>query len=161
MRIVPLTFRQANSLVSSWHRHHKPVRGQRFSIGAVKNDRIVGAAIVGRPVARALDPWTVAEVTRLVTNGTPNACSALYGAAARCAKSMGFSRIQTYILESEPGTSLKAAGWVCDGKLRANGVGWNNRDGRRSDQPVEPKVRWHMDFVPSIDLSAILAKEDL
>ena len=42
----------------------------------------------------------VVEVTRLCTDGTKNACSFLYGAAARIAKEMGYKQIQTYILES-------------------------------------------------------------
>ena len=53
-----------------------------------------------------------------------NVCSFLYSRAARIAKEMGYAKIITYILESEPGTSLKAAGWV----LEADGVGgsdWN------------------------------------
>ena len=48
-----------------------------------------------------------------------NVCSFLYSRAARIAKEMGYAKIITYILESEPGTSLKAAGWV----LEADGVG--------------------------------------
>lgn len=142
MDVIPLSVRQANALVSEWHRHHKPVRGHRFSLGAVKDGRTVGAATVGRPVARAVDQWQVAEVTRLVTDGTKNACSFLYGASARVAKAMGFHLIQTYILASEPGTSLRAAGWVLDGEVR--GRDWNtpSRGGRRTDQPMDDKQRW-------------------
>jgi hypothetical protein len=84
----------------------------------------------------------VAEVTRLVTDGTPNACSMLYGAAARAADAMGFDRIQTFILEDEPGTSLKAAGWTFEGMTE--GGDWNrpSRGGRRVDQPMIRKQRW-------------------
>jgi len=146
MRAKPLTLKQANTLVELLHRHHKPVVGHRFSIGAEADGELVGAVIIGRPVARAVDQYSVAEVTRLVTNGHRNACSFLYGRAARVAQTMGFDRIQTYILESEPGTSLLAAGWHCEGKLRPNGRGWNNRANRRTDQPVEPKVRWCREF---------------
>lgn len=35
---------------------------------------------------------------------------------------MGYSKIITYILESEDGTSLKASGWTCE----ADGVGGSN-----------------------------------
>lgn len=143
VRIVPLELREANDLVARWHRHHKPVQGHRFSIGAVVGGRLVGAGIVGRPVARlAGHPREVVEVTRLVTNGCPNACSALYGAAARAAKAMGYRRIQTYVLDTEEGTSLRAAGWQCEGV--AGGGVWKHTDGkpRRSDQPTCKKVRW-------------------
>src|SRR5690242_3370013 len=81
MKIVPLTLAQANALVASLHRHHKPAQGHRFSIGAEHNGALVGAVIVGRPVARGCDPYRTAEVVRLVTDGTKNACSFLYSAA--------------------------------------------------------------------------------
>lgn len=138
---TPLTLKQANELITSWHRHHKPIQGHRFSIGAKFNDILIGACVVGRPVARAVDQYLVAEVTRLVTDGTPHACSFLYAHAARAAEAMGFSKIQTYILESEPGTSLKAAGWVYE-LTTSEAHRWTSRSGRRDDQPTEPKQRW-------------------
>ena len=142
MRIVPLALKELNALVAQYHRHHKPVQGHRFSLGLVDNaGKLVGGVSVGRPVARMIDATAVAEVTRLVTDGTPNACSMLYGAAARVAKAMGFRRIQTYILENEPGTSLKASGWQLD-KITAGGQ-WKHTSGpRRTDQPTCPKQRW-------------------
>lgn len=145
MNARPLTLKQANELVCRMHRHHKPTRGHRFSIGAFVDDKCVGAVIVGRPVARMVDQYDTAEVTRLVTDGTRNVCSFLYGRAARAAAAMGFRRIQTYTLEEEGGASLRASGWRCEGMTRT-GVGWNSRDGRRTDQPTCPKVRWSKDL---------------
>jgi hypothetical protein len=146
MRARPLTVKQANELIATLHRHHKPVVGHRFTIGAEVEGRIVGAAVVGRPVARMVEQYTVAEVTRLVTDGTKNACSFLYAACARAAEAMGFDYIQTYILTTEPGTSLRAAGWV----LAATTAGgdWNHaaRKGRRTDQPMGEKQRWEKHF---------------
>ncbi len=143
LKIVPLTLASANQLVSTFHRHHKPVVGHKFSIGCKDSEGVLrGACIVGRPVARMTNQHTVAEITRLVTDGTKNACSMLYAAAARIAREMGYERIQTFILESEPGTSLKGAGWHCDGYT--DGGTWNrpSRDGRREDQPQCSKQRW-------------------
>lgn len=142
MRVIPLTLRQANELIATLHRHHKPVVGHRFSLGAEKDGKLVGACVVGRPVARAVNQYHVAEVTRLVTDGTRNACSLLYSAAARAAQAMGFEKIQTYILDTELGTSLKASGWSLVGKTA--GGDWNHswRKGRRTDQPMSPKQRW-------------------
>ena len=145
MYIIPLTLKQLNSLVSTKHRHHKPVTGHRFSIGLVSDEgTLIGAASVGRPVARLIEPYKVAEVTRLVTDGTYNACSMLYSAAARACKAMGFEYIQTYILENEPGTSLKASGWICQGY--AGGGQWKHTDGkpRRTDQPVCKKIKYNL-----------------
>lgn len=141
--IVPLTLKQANELVSKFHRHHKPCVGHRFSLGVI-DDRgdLHGAAIVGRPVSRELNQYDIAEITRLVTDGFPNACSALYGACARVAKEMGFVSIQTYILENETGISLKSSGYIFD--HLTNGGNWNHswRKGRREDQPMCPKQLW-------------------
>lgn len=55
---------------------------------------------------------------------------------------MGFARIQTYILDSEIGTSLKASGWINEGE--AGGGQWKHTDGkpRRTDQPVTLKQKW-------------------
>lgn len=143
LRVVPLTLKEANELVALLHRHHKPVVGHRFSLGVRDGERVCGAAISGRPVARAFDPSKVLEVTRLVTDGTYNACSILYAAAARAAKAMGFEKIQTYLLASENGASLKASGWVQEAVVK--GRDWNcpARGGRRrTDQPQEDKTRW-------------------
>ena len=144
LRLIPLTLKEANGLIASKHRHHKPVVGHRFSIGCLdtSSGEIVGAAVIGRPVARAVAQYSVAEVTRLVTDGTPHVCSKLYSAAARAAEAMGFDKIQTYILDTEPGTSLKAAGWEFE--ETTSGGDWNHsrRKGRRTDQPMCRKQRW-------------------
>lgn len=124
---------EANAFVRQHHRHHKPVIGHLFSLGAAKEGKIVGVAIVGRPVARGRDDGVTAEITRLATDGTRNACSFLYGASARAAFALGFKRIGTYILASEPGTSLSAAGWRQIGEVR----------GRSWDTPSRPRVDKH------------------
>jgi hypothetical protein len=142
LKVKHIELKDANAFVEQYHRHHKPVVGHRFSISCVIDEKVCGVAIVGRPVARLVDASTTLEVTRLVTDGTANACSFLYGAAARAGKELGYSKIQTYILESETGVTLKASGWtmVCV----TQGGGWKHTDGkpRRIDQPLEKKVRW-------------------
>ena len=141
--LFPATLKQANEMVSALHRHHKPVVGHRFSIGCEDELGIIhGIAIVDRPVARAVDQNRVAEVTRLVTDGTSYVCSKLYAACARAADAMGFNSIQTSILENEPGTSLRAAGWQFNHMIK--GRDWNcpSRSGRRTDQPMCDKQVW-------------------
>lgn len=157
--VVPLELAEANALVARWHRHHQPAVGHRFSIGVVDESGMAhGAAIVGRPVARLSgSPREVLEVVRLVTDGTPNACSMLYAAAARAGKAMGFRRIQTYILDSETGTSLLASGWVSEGMTR--GRLWEHTDGkpRRTDQPNGPKERWSRELSDAPEVAPIRA----
>ena len=118
----PLTIKAANAYIEAHHRHHKRVQGHRFSLGAsitgsLGDQVTVGVCVVGRPVARAVNQQFVAEVTRLCTQGHPHVCSKLYAAAARACKAMGFWRIQTYTLASEPGTSPSCR-WLVQGWRR-------------------------------------------
>lgn len=125
MTIIPLGLKQANQFVMSNHRHHKAVRGHKFSIGLKKNNALIGVAICGRPISRHLDNGMTIEVSRLCTLGDKNACSKLYGACSRIAKQMGYEKIITYILKREKGISLKASGWICE-KESAGGKRWNS-----------------------------------
>lgn len=121
------------------------MRGHKFSIGCIVGGQLVGVAIVGRPVSRYLDDGLTLEVNRLCTDGTKNACSFLYGAAARVARTMGYRKIITYILETENGASLRAAGWKCAGL--AGGKIWTGK--RRPAEPLYPemmKYRYEKDF---------------
>ena len=138
LSLVPIALKTANSFVAEHHRHHKPAVGHKFSIGVQDaSGKIVGVVIVGRPVSRYLDDGWTAEVTRLCTDGTKNACSMLYGAAARAAQAMGYHKVITYILESESGVSLRAAGWTCEGL--AGGLAWTGS--RNPMQPLYPAAR--------------------
>lgn len=85
---------------------------------------LVGVAIVGRPVARSFDDGRTLEVTRVATDGTPNASSMLYAAAWRAASAMGFRRLVTYTQHGESGASLRAAGWSVIAE-RPPRPGWN------------------------------------
>lgn len=150
--IHPLTLQDASVLVSRWHRHHKPPQGGLFAIGCAiaGSDEPCGAIIVGRPVARMLqDGWT-AEVTRCVTNGQKNACSMLYRAAWRTARNMGYRHLITYLLDTEPGTSLTAAGFKCVGQ--AGGGSWSVPSRPRVDKhPTQMKLRWELTQEPPHD----------
>lgn len=136
---IPVTLDEANAFVSLHHRHHKPVVGHKFSIGAANGDKVVGVCIIGRPVSRHRDDGLTLEVTRLCTDGTANACSFLYGAAARAAFALGYRRIGTYILKSENGSSLRASGWRLIGER--GGGSWSVPSRPRVDtHPLEPKL---------------------
>jgi hypothetical protein len=72
LRTVPVSFKQAGQFVAAWHRHHRPPRGHKFSIGVAADDVLVGVAIVGRPVARHLDDGqTLTATTDIRTCGMP------------------------------------------------------------------------------------------
>lgn len=118
---VPLELKEANAFVDQFHRHHNSVYRDKFRIGAMRNGKLVGVVQVGRPVSRNLDDGKTVEVTRLCTDGTHNACSFLYAKAAKIAQEMGYSKIITYILQSESGISLKSAGWHCENSCCGGG----------------------------------------
>lgn len=145
LAIVPVTLKAANRFVGQEHRHHPPTRGHKLSQGVVDDTgRLCGVAILGRPVSRHLDATGHLEVLRVCTDGTPNACSALYGAAARVGKEMGYprERIITYTLLDEIGVSLRAAGWIWVAITDAES--WDRPSRRRTDKsPTEAKKRWH------------------
>lgn len=144
LELVPITLKEANFFVEQHHRHHKPVTGHKFSIAASDGEKIVGVAIVGRPVSRYLDDGWTLEVNRLCTDGTKNACSFLYSAAWRAAKNMGYKKLITYILQSENGASLKASGWKCVGE--AGGKHWTGKRRPEVDlYPAQMKLKFEIE----------------
>lgn len=141
LELRPCDFQTARAFVRDNHRHNKPPVGHKFSIACYDGDRLCGVCMVGRPVSRYLDDGLTLEINRCCTDGTKNACTILYGAACRAAKALGYKRIVTYTRETEPGTSLRASNFVCDGK-----AGGNHWTGQRYQQMAITddvlKVRW-------------------
>ncbi len=141
--LVPLPLDEANALVDQWHRHSNPVVGHKFSLGAAVGSDVVGAAIVGRPVARHLDDGWTLEVLRCVTNGERNACSFLYGACWRATQALGYRKLVTYTLKSESGASLEASNWTV--VAESPGRSWDVPSRPRVDKhPLQERLRWEM-----------------
>jgi len=143
---VPLTLKEANEFVASFHRHNKPVAGARFSVGVSDGNALVGVAIVSRPVARKLQDGTTSEVTRccVIDTAPKGACSFLYAACWRAWRAMGGTKMITYTLATESGASMRGAGWKVVAELKPNKPGmWQTRIGR-DWQPVvgQAKLRW-------------------
>jgi len=144
LTIVPCNQAEAKAFVKQFHRHHKPPVGSIFQLACADGDNIVGVAIVGRPVSRMLDDGWTAEVTRLATDGTKNACSKLYAACWRAARAMGYRKLVTYILENESGTSCIASGWKCVAKTQ--GGSWSCQSRPRVDKhPLQMKLRFEVE----------------
>ena len=152
LQIRPIDLKGARAFVGEHHRHNKPPIGHKFSIACYDGERLCGVVMVGRPISRRLDDGLTLEINRNCTDGTYNACSMLYGAACRAAKALGYKRIITYTLQSEPGTSLKASGWKAD-ELQAGGGSWSVPSrprelvqttliGNEIKYSTENKVRW-------------------
>jgi hypothetical protein len=106
----------------------------------------MGVAMCSRPANPQIAALgTVLEVSRVATDGTKNACSMLYSACARAAQAMGYDKIQTYILVTEPGTTLKASGWILDkalsGDKRGTRFGKNRKDNLQRQEAGHEAIR--------------------
>lgn len=149
MNLRPIDLATARRFVGEHHRHNIPPVGWKWGVGVENEGELVGVAIASRPVARMLDDGLTLEVTRTCTNGARNANSMLYGAIARAAKSLGYRKLVTYTLATEPGSSLRAAGFE---RVEEMGVRptWTAPSRPRYQQdlfgnerrPAEAKVRW-------------------
>lgn len=100
--------------------------------------------IVGRPVSRVLDADDfTCEVTRLASDGSKNVCSMLYAAAWRAARAMGYRRLITYTLQSEPGSSLRAVGFTIAGEVTKRS--WHTPSRPRVDKDErQARFRWEL-----------------
>lgn len=135
------------------HRHSDKPQGALFAVAVRQLRRTVGVAIIGRPVAQALQDGVTAEVTRLCTGedkltteieagkqGRRDACSLLYGAARRAAIALGYQRLITYTLTTESGASLRGAGW--EPAATVKGADWDRPGRRRKKQEHLDRIRW-------------------
>ncbi|MDE1905142.1 MAG: hypothetical protein KGH75_01645 [Rhodospirillales bacterium] len=144
---------RVRGFIARHHAHCSPPTAWRFH-GAVFNGRtLIGMAVVGNPVARALMGRGIVEVNRLcIRRDTPaalrwNAASMLYGWSAREAERRGFTKIITYTRFDEPGTSLAASGWVKEAVTR--GRGWHSPTRARSNSNGWiDKIRWSRSLSP-------------
>ena len=144
LTILPITLRAARAYVERHHRHLGAPAGGKLAIAVVADVpyRLCGVAIAGRPVARRLDDGLTLEVTRVATDGTANACSALLGAMRRVARALGYLRVITYTRADEPGTSLRAAGFIATARTRRGG--WDRPSRHRHEGEHVMKVRWEI-----------------
>lgn len=150
LELRPITLRAANDWLDGVHRHNgRTTRNAgKFAIAVIDGmDAVVGVAIVGRPVSATYEDGVTAEVLRVCTQdeAPTNVCSMLYAACWRAWKAMGGRRLITYTLQTEPGTSLTAAGWKIVGTTEPTRPGWRKQvKPERIYQPVmmERKNRW-------------------
>lgn len=143
LSLVPCSISDAREFERQFHRHHGAPLSGLFAVACAEGERVCGVAIVGRPVARGLQDGFTAEVTRLATDGTKNACSLLYSACWRAARALGYRKLVTYILARETGASPIAAGWKVVAEVK--GRSWDCQSRPRVDRaPLQNKIRWEV-----------------
>lgn len=173
LRPAPITLRLANAYVEAVHRHNVDQSRAKYAVAVIDGTGLLrGVGIAGTPKARMLatapGEHTV-EILRVCTDGARNACSLLYGACARAAAAMGYTLAVTYTLTSEPGTSLRAAGFELVADTRSQG--WDRRGRSRGvqgyvgpDVSRQPGHRWQRRVgapgVPTMLLPEVLRPVD-
>jgi hypothetical protein len=111
-----------------------------------ERDRLAGELAAarereGRNPARVWQGTGRVVISRVATDGAPNACSMIYGALCRAAKALGYREVWTYTLPHELGTSLRASGFEDQGLTRGGEHDRPSRSRAPAEQPG-PKRRW-------------------
>jgi len=142
LAVSPITRDAAFAFIREHHRHlRRDKPGWLFGV-CLRDEAgaVVAVAYLSRPASRHLQDGFTAEVSRCCTLGQPNACSMLYGALRRAASALEYKRVITYTRADEPGSSVRAAGFVCD--RESEGGEWSRAERPRKTDDPTPKVRW-------------------
>lgn len=139
--LAPCTVKAAIRLVEEWHRHLPELQGGLFAVRVIEDGvECVGVGIAGNP-SRVWQGTGRIVISRVATTGKENACSMIYGSLCRASKALGYHEAWTYTLPDEPGTSLRAAGFM-DMGLTAGGE-WDRPSRPRQLALIsDPKRRW-------------------
>lgn len=148
---VPITLREANDFVAAYHRHNGRTarNGGKWAIGVSDGENMIGVAIVGNPLSASFMDGVTAEVLRVCTvdGAQLGAASFLYSRCWRIWKEMGGAKLVTYTLQTEGGTSLKAAGYQVIAEASKVRENWNKGKGNlRKWQSIygQQKFRWEI-----------------
>lgn len=113
LKVVPITITDAKRHIERHHSHHHAPVGGLLACAVAEGERVCCVAMLSRPVARRLDAIpTVAEVTRVASDGTKHAASKCIAAVTRAALALGYTRLVSYTILGESGASYFAAGWT-------------------------------------------------
>jgi hypothetical protein len=157
LKIKDCTVGSAQRWIAEVHRHLPKIQGGLFACAVALKGERVGVALAANParkwqgtgrfvIARvAVQPGLLWEDDR---HAAPY-CTMLYGALCRAGKALGYNEAWTYTLESEPGTSLRAAGFHFMG-YSAGGTYHESRPGRTTVQAGR-KGRWARGLYPAFD----------
>lgn len=147
LRLAPCTVQAAKQYVRYHHRHNPRVQSGLFAVAVERADtgERVGVAIVGRPSSRVLQARGMVEITRVCTDGTPNACSFLIARARRAAVALGYrpGNLITYTLVDEGGASIRGAGLRVAACVEARG--WADASvarAREDKHTIGDRFRW-------------------
>jgi hypothetical protein len=111
--------------------------GAKYRIGLFYQGHMVGACLMGRPVARHENQNDL-EITRFVLhpNCPKNTASWFLSRCLKIAKKDGYKRVISYAdtAEGHTGAIYKACNFRCVGEKKITAT-WANREGRRYRKP--------------------------
>lgn len=147
--LAPCSVKAALKQVRAWHRKLPKLQGALFAARVIGPDgECCAVGLFGNPCQEWQDTGR-GVITRIAAQeGLPKvgehaapACTMLYGALCRAAKALGYREAWTYTLPEEPGTSLRAAGFIKMGLTDGGDYDRPSRNRKPAIRP-EPKVRW-------------------
>jgi len=144
LRMVPVIRDVARPFIEKYHSHHHSPRQAIMWAGVEFEGELVCVGCLERPKARftAVDQ-RVGEITRVASDGSQkNAASKCIAGLARAAVALGYTRLVSYTLLGEAGTSYRAAGWWVTAVVPPR-ESWA-ATGRHRAPATQPgsKVRW-------------------
>ncbi len=116
LELRPLSVTAARLEVKRLHRHLPKIVGGLFATSVWVDGELVGVGVASEPKASRDRNKAIVEITRVATTGHRNACSRLYGALCRAAAAVGYVKAKSFTRLDEPGTSLRAAGFIDEGE---------------------------------------------
>lgn len=157
--VEPITVKAALKLVKLWHRHLPDLQGGLFAATVVRDGEVIGVGIAGNPsrvwqgTARLVISRCALDENRPPTphvnrdgeqHFADGSAAKLYGSLCAAAKALGYREAWTYTLPNEPGSSLRAAGFV---DMGVSACGEHDRPNlanrrRKPARHPEPKRRW-------------------
>jgi GNAT superfamily N-acetyltransferase len=124
------------------------VPGWLMAWSARYRDVMIAVCVLSRPVARASDDGATIAVSRLAARPErpANTGSWLLARARQWAALSGYDQLIAHAgVAGNEGTVYAAAGFECEGVTRADGDGWQTREGRTAWNDDERR-RWLYDL---------------
>ena len=123
----PIKWQESQAFVAKHHRHSKPLKRHKFSIGmydySTRNWDLIGVVTVDNCSSAWSKLYDHAEIRRLcVLPDKPNLASKLLRLATDACVSMGMQKIVSYTRLHESGSTQKAVGYFCDQRDEERGT---------------------------------------
>ena len=143
LRLVAVDRATVRSFIERTHSHHHRPNTWIASVGVEQGGKLVCVAVLELPKARMLCNGKTVEVSRVASDRTPHAASKALGGISRAALALGYTRLVSYTLLGESGTSYRAANWWPTAVSAGGSWSRPSRPELQRESPQKgAKVRW-------------------